>query len=118
MQRRPQRDPVTPATRELVLQRDLREYRKQALRIALMRPSLPSRAGCVAVFLDPLGSGPCSGPLTLDHVKDFAMMGKRAPSDQYHLVTICLNHHVENHWATSHRAALREYLRSLYGARP
>lgn len=27
--------------------------------------------------------------LSLDHVKDFGMMGKRAPSDEWHLVAMC-----------------------------
>ena len=76
------------------------------------RVGIPTKVGCVAAMIDPQESGPCSGPLTLDHVKDQPMMGKRAPSDQYHLVTICLGHHIENHWATSHRPELREYLRS------
>lgn len=47
--------------------------------------------------------------LTLDHVRDHAMMGKRAPSDELHLVTLCWHHHLDG-WATSHRPALRAYL--------
>lgn len=117
MQRRPQRDPVTHEVWQEVVQRDLREYRARAIEVAGLRPGLPTKAGCAATFLDPLGSGPCFGPLTLDHVKEFAMMGKRAPSDPQHLVTICLGHHVENHWATSHRDILRTYLRYLYGSK-
>jgi hypothetical protein len=54
----------------------------------------------------------CSGGLTLDHVKDQPMMGKRAPSDPAHLVVICYHHHLDG-WATSNRPALREYLRSF-----
>ena len=75
------------------------------------RNGVATKVGCIASVLDPVESGPCSGPLTLDHVKDFPMMGKRAPSDERHLVTICLNHHVNTGWATSHRAILRAYLR-------
>lgn len=56
----------------------------------------------------------CSGRLTLDHVKDQPMMGKRAPSDPEHLVTLCWHHHLDG-WATSHRPELREYLRSVNG---
>jgi len=67
--------------------------------------------GCVAVTLseDP---STCGGRLTLDHVKDQPRMGKRAPSDAAHLVSLCWTHHFDG-WATSHRPELREYLRSF-----
>lgn len=82
------RDRVTPDLALAVLERD---------------------GGCVAVKL---GASPyeCRGRLTLDHVKDQPRMGKRAPSDERHLVAICEAHHLENGWATSHRPELREYL--------
>lgn len=81
------RDPVTPDVRLAVLVRD---------------------SGCVAVTLgEP--ERDCQGRLTLDHVKDQPRMGKRAPSDGAHLVTLCWAHHL-NGWATSHRPALRAYL--------
>lgn len=84
------RDPVSPETRLRVLSRD---------------------AGCVAVRF---GEDPstCRGRLTLDHVKDHPRMGRRAPSDERHLVTLCEHHHLEG-WATSHRPLLREYLGTL-----
>ncbi len=65
--------------------------------------------GCVAVKL---GQDPstCRGRITLDHVKSQPMMGKRAPSDVDHLVSLCEHHHLEG-WATSHRPELRVYLR-------
>lgn len=73
---------------------------------------------CVARFLDPNGSGPCSGVLTLDHVRDHAMMGKKAPDDEQHLVTLCEAHHLwtraGRNWATSHRPLLRTYLKEIY----
>jgi hypothetical protein len=56
----------------------------------------------------------CQGRLTLDHVKDQPMIGKRAPSDMAHLVTLCWHHHLDG-WATSHRPELRDYLRSKAG---
>lgn len=84
------RDPVTPTLRIAVLERD---------------------QGCMAPRLDP-DAGPCEGRLTLDHVKDQPMMGKRAPSDMAHLVTLCERHHL-GRWATSHRPLLREYLRAV-----
>lgn len=82
------RDPVTPEVALTVLRRD---------------------SGCVAVSL---GESPsdCGGRLTLDHVKDAPRMGKRAPSDPAHLVSLCEQHHLWTGWATSHRPALRLYL--------
>ena len=85
------RDPVAPDVYLAVIQRD---------------------NGCVAVRL---GADPadCRGRLTLDHVKDEPMMGKRAPSDGAHLVTLCEAHHLWNGWATAHRPELRAYLRGV-----
>ena len=84
------KDPVTPALRLYVLQRD---------------------QGCVATQL---GEHPstCAGPLTLDHVKDQPRMGVRAPPDQRHLVVVCAHHHLDG-WATAHRPDLRNYLRRV-----
>lgn len=113
MQRQPRKDPVTPQLREQVIRRDMREWVLRLPMVELQRVGIATRAGCVATFLDPSGSGPCSGPLTLDHVKDAPMMGKRAPSDIYHLATICLWHHVETRWATSNRTLLRWYLKTI-----
>lgn len=93
----PRTDPVDPMLRIRVLQRD---------------------NGCVALRLDP-GAGPCAGRLTLDHVRDEAMLGKRAPSDERHLVSLCEGHHLDTragaNWATSHRPALRAYLTMVNG---
>jgi hypothetical protein len=83
------RDPVTPELREAVLRRD---------------------RGCVASRVcDCITSKNCAGRLTLDHVKDQPRMGKRAPSDLEHLVTLCWTHHLDG-WATAHRPELRAYL--------
>ena len=85
------RDPVTADVALTVLARD---------------------GGCVAPRLG--GSyADCGGRITLDHVKDQPRMGKRAPSDPAHLVSLCSRHHLETGWATSHRPELREYLRSV-----
>jgi hypothetical protein len=113
MRRKPQRDPVTPEVRQLVIQRDMARWMRDKPVFGPYR-TVATKIGCAASMLDPATSGPCFGPLTLDHVKDQAMMGKRAPSDEYHLVTICLGHHVETRWATSHRPLLRWYLKTLY----
>jgi hypothetical protein len=40
------------------------------------------------------------------------MMGKRAPSDLAHLVSVCEWHHLYG-WATSHRPELRAYLQEI-----
>jgi hypothetical protein len=66
---------------------------------------------CVAVRLGADYRG-CGGRLTLDHVKDQPRMGKRAPSDMAHLAVLCERHHLDG-WATSHRPALRAYLREV-----
>lgn len=104
LRRRPHKDPVTPEVRTQVLVRDQMEARLRG------RQDFP----CVAGFLFPTESAMCSRDLTLDHVKDEPRMGKRAPSDERHLVTLCRWHHIESGWATSNRPLLRWYLRSLY----
>jgi hypothetical protein len=50
--------------------------------------------------------------LTLEHVKDHSMMGKRAPSDERHMVALCAsaNIGVPSH---SQREAFRSYLRAV-----
>jgi hypothetical protein len=87
--RKPPKDPVTPEMREAVMSRD---------------------RGCIAPLLDPSQSGTCYGALTLDHVRTHSMMGKRAPSDRKHLVTLCFYHHVLSIWAVTNRPLLRAYL--------
>jgi hypothetical protein len=92
-------DPVTPDLRRRVLLRD---------------------KGCVAAALgfkhvcrDTWGNvhQPTDlDRLTLDHVNDHPMLGKRAPSDEQHLVSLCAFAHFAG-WATSHRDVEREYLR-------
>jgi len=93
IRRKPRKDPVTQEVAIAVLKRD---------------------GGCLAPrlggsFMD------CAGRATLDHVRDEPMMGKRAPSDMAHLVTLCEGHHLWTGWATANRPALREYLRSVNG---
>jgi len=102
MRFRRHKDPVTPDLHEEVIARDQR-----------------LAGGCVAAFLD--GTHGCrdrwgfpwppeSVPLTLDHVQDgYGRMGKRAPSDREHLVSLCWHAHL-NGWATSNRDALRWYI--------
>lgn len=78
--------------------------------------------GCLAPALDSSESGKCSGRLTLDHVRDQPMMGKKAPDDERHLVTLCESHHLwtqaGRNWATANRPLLREYLEEMYESDP
>lgn len=69
--------------------------------------------GCVAPRLG--AADACAGRVTLDHVKDQPRMGKRAPSDPGHLVSVCERHHLWTGWATSHRPELRAYLERVEG---
>ena len=103
LRRKPKADPVTPELHDEVVARDLR-----------------FAGGCVAKFLDDRHKctdrwgQSCSanylGALTLDHVQDgYGRMGKRAPSDRAHLVTLCYHAHLLG-WATRNRPLLREYL--------
>lgn len=99
--RKPKKDPVTPSVHTDVIDRDIR-----------------AAGGCVAAFLDDTHGcrnawGSPHAPtafLTLDHVHEkHGMMGKRAPSDARHLVSLCFHAHL-NGWATSHKDALRWYI--------
>lgn len=89
IRRRRRSDPVTPALRLAVLERD---------------------RGCLAVRIGGQDPATCAGPLTLDHVKDAPRMGLRAPSDERHLATVCRGHHIDTGWATANRPLLRQYL--------
>ena len=89
------RDKVTPDVALYVLNRD---------------------QGCVAPRLG--GSAmDCWGRNRLEHVKDEPRMGRRAPSDPAHLVTLCSGHTEEGMkagyvWCTdrTNREAMRAYL--------
>lgn len=79
--------------------------------------------GCVAPrlggsFMD------CWGRNRIEHVQDgYGRMGRRAPSDMAHLVTVCQGHSEDGVkggycWATdrANRAAMREYLQGVNDA--
>jgi hypothetical protein len=53
--------------------------------------------------------------LSLDHVKDQARMGKRAPSDEWHLVAVCYKGNIDVP-SKEVRMAERTYLQSLRDA--
>jgi hypothetical protein len=69
---------------------------------------------CRAPLLD-RDAGPCYGRLTLEHVKDAPMVGKRAPSDRHHMLVLCYFHNTG--WALTSDAKAREraYLRRVEG---
>lgn len=63
--------------------------------------------GCIPATL---GAGACSGRLTIEHVKDHAMTGKRAPSDPQHTLLACLGHNLGWCLTSAAKQLEREYL--------
>lgn len=61
---------------------------------------------------------PCDGPLTLEHVRDRdkPSVGKRAPSDKWHVVLACLAHNTAWCLTTAAKNAERDYLSRVEGA--
>lgn len=55
---------------------------------------------------------PCNGRLTIEHVHTEPMMGRRAPSDKWHTLLLCLHHNVDG-WASMHKDWEREYLAAV-----
>jgi hypothetical protein len=106
-------DKVTSETWLKVMARDKLRVLRAALELEpFYEPRLKGR--CIAWVLDP--DQKCSGRYTIDHVNEYAMRGKRAPSDLAHMVMLCEHHHLDyyeggRNWATSHRQELREYLK-------
>jgi len=101
------KDPVSPELRQLVLNRDYAAMRAAGLHA--------KGQTCVAPLVDPSQWGLCWGRSTLDHIKDQARMGLRAPSDETHLVALCEGHteagaRAGYQWNTAHRPELRVYL--------
>lgn len=111
-------DPVRAELRAIVLTRDIIRWQQEEPLFRRKRALTKSTIGCVAVFLAPITSGPCWGKLQLDHIKDQPRMGKRAPSDPQHLVSLCDGHTEPGmkagfQWNTANRPLLREYLDSI-----
>lgn len=109
----PHRDPVTPELREEVLRLDSFRCVARIISPPQTLDVCKNRWGEAVITS---GRYPASA-LTLDHVRDQPMMGKRAPSDVRHLVTLCWHHHLDG-WATAHRPELRQYLANRAGAAP
>jgi hypothetical protein len=59
---------------------------------------------------------PCFGRLTIEHVKFESMVGKRAPSDKFHTLLLCLGHNTGWALLAASKAAEREYLSRVEGA--
>ena len=101
---------------QLVYERDLLQaWKVLGWRITWTQWQRHPERACVARFLDPNGSGPCSGRLTFEHVRKHAAMGgPKANDDERHLVALCWHHHLDG-WATAHKPMERDYLESIYG---
>ena len=117
------KDPVTIETRLFVMGRDLEQmwlHSEDLIHHGVSRRKYLAvrRIICVAPMLDPSQSGTCWGRSTLEHVKDDLRMGRRAPSDAAHLVTLCQGHTEDGRtagrqWNTDkrNRERVRDYLR-------
>lgn len=80
--------------------------------------SWPKWRACVAPGLDGAGSGPCSGRITMQHVKvEIGMSLPRIHREEV-LVSLCRGHHLDTkagaNWATAHMDLQRAYLAKLY----
>ena len=95
------RDLVTPAVRAYVLLRDKRCFLAKIEEGHLCRDRWGRQHDS-----DDLER------LTLDHVKDGPMMGRRAPSDPAHLVALCYSENVRGPSKVT-RAAERSYLHEI-----
>jgi hypothetical protein len=130
----PHKDPVTPDVYDEVIKRDQVHRFANLIGIFRINPDTDFQGliemweeakqnPCIAPMLDPLDSGACLGRLTLDHVHRHAggTKGKRAASDEQHLVTLCALHHLGEGdkggriWATANRMLVRAYLNAIYG---
>ena len=80
--------------------------------------------GCIVPTVDPGETTPCKGMPTLDHVPERGgnALGKKAPDDEAHLVTVCTYHHTGRLWPERHRELERVYLAkfwpNIHGERP
>lgn len=67
---------------------------------------------CIAPLVDSSQWELCSGEMTRDHVHEHTggTKAKRPPTTMETVVILCRHHHL-NGWATSHRPAIRSYIK-------
>ena len=106
MKRKPPPDPVPTVVRAEVYARD---------RVCFLY-RLDSGHQCRNAYGNPHAPGDLA-QMTVDHVKDALMFGRRAPSDRRHLVTMCYAGNVAVP-SKAIRQAEREYLDAMYGDEP
>ena len=58
---------------------------------------------------------PCNGRLTIEHVKFESRIGRRAESDKFHCLLLCLHHNLTWALTTEHKNWERDYLRRVEG---
>jgi hypothetical protein len=71
---------------------------------------------CLVRLLDPADSARCSGPTTVDHVKEHP--GGRRRDEARWLTALCWYHHIEHPPSKEIRKAQRQYLADAYGEAP
>ena len=59
---------------------------------------------------------PCFGRLTIEHVKFESAIGRRAPSDKFHTLLLCLGHNTGWALLSASKEAERQYLSRVEGA--
>lgn len=96
--RRKPEDKVTPDVAAFVFRRD-----------GACVPSMLGAPGLCTDTFDNVLAATNVERMTLDHVRDHAMMGKRAPSDAAHLIVTCAGHGVQR-WELANRDVIRTYL--------
>jgi hypothetical protein len=113
LRRHPRKDRVSSELWDRIVLRDAHRIWRQSENI-LTFPAWMSltKVICVVGFLGPSGSVSCFGGQTLEHVKDDLMMGRRAPSDERHLVAACWGHNAYAPPSKEIRHQLRAWLKA------
>lgn len=107
------RDRVSPELWDSIILRDARRIWRQSEKILTFPVWMSLRQTvCVVGYLDQSGSVKCFGGQTVEHVKDDLMMGRRAPSDERHLVACCWGHNAFSPPSKEVRYMLRSWLKT------
>ena len=124
------KDPVSPDMREAVFGRDRRfmaaameqlDYGTIWVGGRLMAYAPHRSKGmvvCPAAYIEVAQLGKCWGRWTLDHIRSQPRLGRRAPSDMAHLISLCQSHMEDgmkagHQWNTANRPAIRKYLEEV-----